>query len=116
MQRNRIDPVNYSKVMDSQMQTATQGNRRVGRELGNPNQTVTRSEDMDPWIGPEGKQDLRRTLYIKILFANSEHLPVYYIRRDINNFFILCRVRVIVIVFFRAAALYPRDEWRDVVA
>ena len=60
-QRHRIDPVNYCKVRNSQRQTATQGNTRVGREMGNPNQTVTRSEDMDPGIGPEGKQDLRRT-------------------------------------------------------
>ena len=42
---------------------------------------------MDPGIGPEGKQDLRGTLYTKTLFANSEHLPVYYIRRDINKYF-----------------------------
>ncbi|KAK2552555.1 hypothetical protein P5673_026410 [Acropora cervicornis] len=51
-QRHRIDPVNYRKVMNSQMQTATHGNTRVGREMGNPNQTVKRSEDMDPGIGP----------------------------------------------------------------
>ena len=86
-QRNRIDPVNYRKVRNSQRQTATQGNTRVGREMGNPNQTATRSEDMDPGIGPEGKQDLRRTLYTKTLFANSEHLPVYCIRRDIYKYF-----------------------------
>ena len=87
MQRHWIDPRNYCKVMKSQRQTATQGNTRVAREMGNPNQAVTQSEDMNPGIGPEGKQDLQRTLYTKTLFAHSEHLPVYYIRRDINKYF-----------------------------
>ena len=77
MQFQRTDPVNQGKVMNSQEQTATQLSTRVGRDLGSPGQTVTQSEDMRPWTGPEGKQDPQRTLNIRTLFANSEHLRVY---------------------------------------
>ena len=77
MQCQRTDPVNHGKLGSSQGQTATQLSTRVGRDLGSPDQTVTQSEDMRPWTGPEGKQ---RTLNIRTLFANSEHLLVYYIR------------------------------------
>ena len=81
MQFQRTDPVNQGKVMSSQEQTATQLSTRVGRDLGNPDpQTVTQSEDMRPLTGPEGKQDPQRTPSIRTLFANSEHLLVYYIR------------------------------------
>ena len=80
MQCQRTDPVNHGKVMSNQEQTATQLSTRVGRDLGSPDQTVTQSEDMCPWTGPEGKQDPQRTLNIRTLFANSEHLLVYYIR------------------------------------
>ena len=72
MQCQRTDPVNHGKVMSSQEQTATQLSTRVGRDLGSPDQTVTQSEDMRPWTGPEGKQDPQRTLNIRTLFANSE--------------------------------------------
>ena len=78
MQFQRTDPVNQGKVMSSQKQKATQLSTRVGRDL--PDQTVTQSEDMRPWTGPDGKQDPQRTLNIGTLFANSEHLVVYYIR------------------------------------
>ena len=70
----------HGKVMSSQEQTATQLSTRVGRDLGSPDQTVTQSEDMRPRTGPEGKQDPQRTLNTRTLFANSEHLRVYYIR------------------------------------
>ena len=80
MQCQRTDPVNHGKVGSSQEQTATQLSTRVGRDLGSPDQTVTQSEDMRPWTGPEGKQDPQRTLNIRTLFANSEHLLFYYIR------------------------------------
>ena len=73
MQCQRTDPVNHGKVMNSQEQTATQLSTRVG----SPDQTVTQGEDMRPWTGPEGKQDPQRTLNIRTLFANSEHLRVY---------------------------------------
>ena len=72
--------MNHGKVMSSQEQTATQLSTRVGRDLGSPDQTVTQSEDMRPWTGPEGKEDPQRTLNIRTLFANSEHLLDYYIR------------------------------------
>ena len=77
MQFQRTDPVNQGKVMSSEEQTATQLSMRVGRDLGSPDQSVTQSEDMRPWTGPEGKQDPQRTLNIRTLFANSENLRVY---------------------------------------
>ena len=80
MQCQRTDPVNYDEIMSSQEQTATQLNTRVGRDLGSPDQTVTQSEDMRPRTGPEGEQNPQRTLNTKTLFANSEHLLLYYIR------------------------------------
>ena len=70
----------HGKVMSSQEQTATQLSTRVGRDLGSPDQTVTQSEDMRPRTGPEGNQDQQRIINTRTLFANSEHLPVYYIR------------------------------------
>ena len=80
MQFQRTELVSQGMAMSSQEQTATQLSMRVGRDLGSPGQTVTQSEDMRPWTGPEGKQDPQRTLNIRTLFANSEHLLVYYIR------------------------------------
>ena len=80
MQFQRTDPANQGKVMSSQEQTATELSKRVGRDLGSPDLTVTQSEDMRPWTGQEGKQDPQRTLNIRTLFANSDHLLVYYIR------------------------------------
>ena len=81
--------MNYSKVMSSREQTATQANMRAGRELGSPNQTVTRSGDMGPGTGPEGKQDPLRTQYTKTLFAKSGHLLVYYIIRVISKIYFM---------------------------
>ena len=83
--------MNYDEVMSSQEQTATQLNTRVGRDLGSPDQTLAQSEDMRPRTGPEGKQNPQRTLNTKTLFANSEHLLLYYIRvckghKDIRTF------------------------------
>ena len=75
MQCQRTDRVNHGKAMSSQEKTATQLSMRAGRD-----QTVTQSKDKRPRTGPEGKQDPQRTLYIKTLFANSEHLLVHYIR------------------------------------
>ena len=66
MQCQRTDPVNHGKVGSSQEQTATHLSTRVGRDLGSPDQTVTQSEDMRPWTGPEGKQDPQRTLNIRL--------------------------------------------------
>ena len=66
MQCQRTDPVNHGKVGSSQEQPVTQLSTRVGRDLGSPDQTVTQSEDMCPWTGPEGKQDPQRTLNIRL--------------------------------------------------